>query len=230
LLPSPLHASSAAADSNSGFLSLEKFLIVFRCKSIYTVPEKLLNMSPTKSSNRNGMANKTTNPQRSASFHGKIVPPDQRQLRRPRTHPDLLSGRTCGSSAEKPIRDRSALVAGRGASGYADESVRKTPAKVLLNVTVQRSMWPLQVMAFAEWSVADLVAIVLRQYVKEGRRPQLASVDPSTYGLHYSQFSLERKYRFSHVSLVHACNVSTICYLLPILLSFYYYHAILTIN
>jgi hypothetical protein len=105
----------------------------------------------------------------------------------------LLSGRAAGLSAEKPIRDRSALVPGRGASGCADKPVRKTPVKVLLNVTVQRSMWPLQVMAFAEWSVADLVATVLRQYVKEGRRPQLASVDASTYGLHFSQFSLECK-------------------------------------
>lgn len=145
-------------------------------------------MSPTQPSSRTGTTSKTSNPQRAASFHSKTVPPDQRQLRRPRTHPDLLSGRT-----NQAIRDRSGLVPSTGASGGADEPVRKTPIKVLLNVTVQRSMWPLQVMAFSEWSVADLVASVLRQYVKEGRRPQLASADPSAYGLHYSQFSLECK-------------------------------------
>jgi hypothetical protein len=150
-------------------------------------------MAPAQSSNRTSMANKTSNPQRAASFHGKVVSPDQRQLRRPSTHPDLLSGRSTNglSSPEKPIRDRSALVPGRDMRGGADEPVRKTPVKVLLHVTVQKSMWPLQIMAFAEWSVADLVAIVLRQYVKEGRRPQLLSADPATYGLHYSQFSLE---------------------------------------
>ncbi|XP_078149756.1 uncharacterized protein LOC144545072 [Carex rostrata] len=149
-------------------------------------------MAPAQSSSRTGIANKTSNPQRAASFHGKTVPPEQRQLRRPRTHPDLLLGRTNGLCPEKPIRDRDALVPGRGASGGADhEPVRKTPVKVLLHVTVQQSMWPLQVMAFSEWSVADLVVSVLRQYVKEGRKPQLASADPSTYGLHYSQFSLE---------------------------------------
>lgn len=168
-------------------------------------------MAPAQSSTRTSIANKTSNPQRAASFHGKTVPPEQRLLRRPRTHPDLLLGRTNGLSPEKPIRDRGALVPGRGASGGADhEPVRKTPVKVLLHVTVQRSMWPLQVMAFAEWSVADLVVSVLRQYVKEGRKPQLASADPSTYGLHFSQFSLECKHRFSFVNLyqfIHTSNV-----------------------
>ncbi|KAJ1686103.1 hypothetical protein LUZ63_017493 [Rhynchospora breviuscula] len=149
-------------------------------------------MAPVQSSSRSGMANKTSKPQRSSSFHGKIVPPEMRQLRRPMTNPDLLAAaRTNRSSPEIPIRDRSSPAPGRGVSGGADEAVRKTPVKVLLNVTVQRSMWPLQVMAFSEWSVTDLVAAVLRQYVKEGRRPQLNSADPSSYGLHYSQFSLE---------------------------------------
>uniref|UniRef100_J3LXJ3 DUF7054 domain-containing protein n=2 Tax=Oryza brachyantha TaxID=4533 RepID=J3LXJ3_ORYBR len=46
-------------------------------------------------------------------------------------------------------------------------------------------------MASAEWSVADMVAAAVRLYVKEGRRPLLPSTDPSDFGLHFSQFSLE---------------------------------------
>ena len=34
----------------------------------------------------------------------------------------------------------------------------RTPSKVLVSVAVQQSMWPLHVMASAEWTVADLVA------------------------------------------------------------------------
>ena len=46
-------------------------------------------------------------------------------------------------------------------------------------------------MAGAEWRVADLVAAAVELYIREGRRPLLPSADPSAFGLHYSQFSLE---------------------------------------
>lgn len=66
---------------------------------------------------------------------------------------------------------------------------------MLVNVTVQRSLGPLQVMASTELTVEELVEAALKQYRKEGRRPLLppTMADPSAFGLHYSQFSLESK-------------------------------------
>ncbi|RRT35798.1 hypothetical protein B296_00049818 [Ensete ventricosum] len=111
--------------------------------------------------------------ERSASFHGRTTtltafPLDRRQIRRPKTQPDLMP---------------------RGRSGAGEE--RRLPEKVLVNVSVQRSLGPVQVLASAEWSVGDLVAATVRLYVKEGRRPPIPMAEPSAFGLHYSQFSLE---------------------------------------
>lgn len=119
--------------------------------------------------------------QRSSSFHGR-APEQRHQLpkQRPKTQPDLLAG----------MRGRS-FRAADGVPEPAVAAARKTPSKVLVSVAVLRSMWPLHVMAPAEWSVADLVAAAVRLYVKEGRRPLLPSTDPATFGLHYSQFCLE---------------------------------------
>lgn len=103
---------------------------------------------------------------RTASFHGRTSPPEHRQLRRPETQPELLSP--------------------------ADE--RRVPEKLLVNVTVQRSLGHLQVVAPTDWTVGDLVAAALRRYVGEGRRPLVpADVPSSAFTLHYSQFSLERE-------------------------------------
>jgi hypothetical protein len=115
--------------------------------------------------------------QRSASFHGRGA--EQRLLpkQRPKTQPDLLAGMRGASS--------------RSGSPDGGAGIQRTPSKVLVSVSVQRSMWPLHVMASAEWRVADLVAAAVGLYVKEGRRPMLASADPAAFGLHYSQFSLE---------------------------------------
>lgn len=49
----------------------------------------------------------------------------------------------------------------------------------------------MQVVASTEWTVGELVAGLLQQYAKEGRRPLLPSSSPSDFALHYSQFSLE---------------------------------------
>ncbi|KAL5215726.1 hypothetical protein ABZP36_007127 [Zizania latifolia] len=118
--------------------------------------------------------------QRSASFHGRgSEPRHQLPKQRPKTQPDLLAG----------MRGRS-FGTSLGA-GEVEPEVRRTPSKVPVSVAVQRSLWPLHVMASAEWSVADLMAAAVRLYVKEGRRPLLPSADPSAFGLHYSQFSLE---------------------------------------
>ncbi|CAL9093787.1 unnamed protein product [Musa acuminata var. zebrina] len=57
----------------------------------------------------------------------------------------------------------------------------------LVNVTVQRSPWPVWVMASTGWRVENLVAVVLRLYAKEGRWPlllsaSLLSVQPRMFG------------------------------------------------
>ncbi|KAI9076236.1 hypothetical protein K1719_041809 [Acacia pycnantha] len=98
--------------------------------------------------------------------------PKSSQIRRPRTVPDLVS---YGSlfSATLPY------------------DVPRVPPKLLLKVTVQGSVGPVQVVMTADSSVKDFVAATVRQYVKEGRRPVVPSTDPSDYDLHYSQFSLE---------------------------------------
>lgn len=96
-------------------------------------------------------------------------------LRRPRTVPDLLSaGR---------------ISAGTGKSPEMKDKLKLT--KLLLNVTIQRSIGPVHVLISLESTVQDLIAAALRQYSKEGRRPVLTSVNPADYDLHYSQFSLE---------------------------------------
>ncbi|CAL5067562.1 unnamed protein product [Urochloa decumbens] len=121
--------------------------------------------------------------QRSASFHGRGAAEQRHQLQqkqRPKTLPDLLAGVRGTASF------RSGSVSPPGETGG-----RRTPSKVLVSVAVQRSMWPLHVMAPAEWTVADLVAAAVALYVKEGRRPLLPSADPAAFSLHYSQFSLD---------------------------------------
>lgn len=118
--------------------------------------------------------------QRSASFHGRGTEQrhHQPQKQRPKTLPDLLAG----------VRGASFRSGSPPPDGDAG---RRTPSKVLVTVAVQQSMWPLHVMAPAEWTVADLVAAAVALYVKEGRRPLLPSTDPAAFGLHYSQFSLD---------------------------------------
>lgn len=94
------------------------------------------------------------------------------QIRRPRTVPDLVS---YGSVITAALPD----------------DLPRVPPKLLLKVTMQGSLGPVQVIMTPESTVKDLVATTVRQYVKEGRRPVVPSTDPSYFDLHYSQFSLE---------------------------------------
>ncbi|XP_059627193.1 uncharacterized protein At4g22758 [Cornus florida] len=107
--------------------------------------------------------------EKSSSFHGRSLGTVGEKLLRPRTVPDLLAG---GSFAGVSLDGRPKLT------------------KLLLNVTVQRSLGAVQVLMAPESTVGDLIAAALRQYGKEGRRPTLAG-HPSGFDLHYSQFSLE---------------------------------------
>ncbi|KAI8573519.1 hypothetical protein RHMOL_Rhmol01G0284100 [Rhododendron molle] len=113
--------------------------------------------------------------ERASSFHGSSTGPAmvERVIIRPRTVPDLLAG-------------------GRRTGGVATtEEQRPRLTKLLLNVTIQRSLGAVQVVMSPESAVGDLIAAALRQYAKEGRRPILPATDPSGFDLHYSQFSLE---------------------------------------
>lgn len=117
--------------------------------------------------------------EKSSSFHGGIpatMQTDQKELRRPKTLPDLL-------------QDRSFVC-------LSPESRPKKLTKLLLNVTVQGSVGALHVIMSPENTVADLAAAAVKQYIKECRRPILPTTDPSGFDLHYSQFCLESK---SHI-------------------------------
>ncbi|XP_008791287.2 uncharacterized protein At4g22758-like [Phoenix dactylifera] len=63
--------------------------------------------------------------------------------------------------------------------------------KLLLNVTIERSLGPMHVVMPPENTVADLVRASVEAYVKEGRRPLLSHTDPKIFDLHYSPYSLE---------------------------------------
>ncbi|KAJ9540480.1 hypothetical protein OSB04_026986 [Centaurea solstitialis] len=111
--------------------------------------------------------------EKAMSFHGQAGEEMVGKLRRPRTQPDLISS------------------TGRVVALSSTEILRPKLTKLLLNVTVERSVGPVQVLISLESTVGDLVSAALRQYSKEGRRPILPSLGPSGFGLHYSQFSLE---------------------------------------
>lgn len=111
--------------------------------------------------------------EKASSFHGRDAGGVAEMLPRPRTVPDLLASRRGGGSSVEAAAQPPKLT------------------KLLVNVTVQRSPGPVHVLVPPEATVKDLISAVLRQYVKEARRPVLASADGSAFDLHYSQFSLE---------------------------------------
>ncbi|KVH90647.1 uncharacterized protein LOC112521234 [Cynara cardunculus var. scolymus] len=128
-------------------------------------------MSTRKSSpKRQGKNKKERLAEKSMSFHGRLAEDMVVKLIRPRTVPNLVTGRVAVTTETMPLPKLT---------------------KLLLNVTVQRSLGPVQVLISPESTVGDLIAAALRQYSKEGRRPILPSLDPSGFHLHYSQFSLE---------------------------------------
>lgn len=133
---------------------------------------------PTGKSNRRGTEERSRREklsQRASSFHGASSAfKAGDQMIRPRTVPDLLSG----------MRDRKE-------KGASPEVIHPKLTKVLLNVTIQGSLGPVQVLTPPESTVGDLIAATVRQYGKEGRRPFLTTADASAFDLHYSQFSLE---------------------------------------
>lgn len=117
-------------------------------------------------------------------------------MRRPSTHPELLDRtkpameRTPWLNLETPPYLTKKLSPPESASC-------KTSAKLLVNVTVARSIGPLRVLISTEATVLDVVRAALVLYAKEGRKPILCS-DPLSFGLHYSQFSIDCKFTSGH--------------------------------
>ncbi|KAE8774291.1 hypothetical protein D1007_53313 [Hordeum vulgare] len=69
-------------------------------------------------------------------------------------------------------------------------------ARLLVNVTVERSLWPVHVLLGADATVADLARVAVATYAAEGRRPPLPADDGSTdaaarFELHLSKYVLD---------------------------------------
>nr|CAB3466891.1 unnamed protein product [Digitaria exilis] len=63
--------------------------------------------------------------------------------------------------------------------------------RLLVNVTVDGSLWPLHLVLPADATVADLVRAAVAAYVREGRRPPLHQHGGDGFELHFSKYSLE---------------------------------------
>ncbi|KAK1398309.1 Zinc finger protein [Heracleum sosnowskyi] len=131
--------------------------------------------SPVKNNRRihDDKAKKLKLSDKASSFHGRT--PETMavaKLHRPRTVPDLLAGRRLAGVSSPEVKPAKLT-------------------KLLLNVTVQRSLGPVMVIMSLESTVGELIAAVLRQYAKEGRRPIIDTNNTAAFDLHYSQFSLE---------------------------------------
>lgn len=78
-------------------------------------------------------------------------------------------------------------------TGTGTGSEMRQLTKLLVNVTVERSVGPMHVIVSPEDTVACLVRAAVEMYVKEGRRPLLLKTDPRDFDMHYDQYSLERE-------------------------------------
>eukprot|EP00253_Pinus_taeda_P013161 PITA_13161 len=96
-------------------------------------------------------------------------------MRRPKTHPELLNRDQWKHTAWTNNRVDQALSAN----------------KLLVNVTVARSIGPLRALISKDATVEDAIKATLVLYAKEGRKPLLSN-DPASFGLHYSQFCVNR--------------------------------------
>lgn len=81
------------------------------------------------------------------------------------------------------------LLERMGGAGAAAAGRRLT--RLLVNVTVDGSLWPLHLVLPADATVADLVRAAVAAYVREGRRPPLQQPGDDGFELHFSKYSLE---------------------------------------
>jgi hypothetical protein len=92
------------------------------------------------------------------------------------------------------VRRPGGLINVPGRLASAPESPCSRLTKLLLNVTIGRSLGPVQVVISPEKTTGDLIKASLEIYAREKRRPLLPETDPHRFELHYSQFSLESKF------------------------------------
>ncbi|KAM3195883.1 hypothetical protein ACQJBY_071839 [Aegilops geniculata] len=83
--------------------------------------------------------------------------------------------------------------------GHPVAALSERPApllsRLLVNVTVERSLWPVHVLLGADATVADLAPAAVDAYAAEGRRPPLPADDGATdaaarFELHLSKYAL----------------------------------------
>ncbi|XP_055819486.1 uncharacterized protein LOC129888552 isoform X2 [Solanum dulcamara] len=87
-------------------------------------------------------------------------------------------------------------VSARNATTASDAHEKQHKlTKLLVNVNIQNSLGPVQLVMSPENTVGELIRTAIEIYVKEKRRPLLNSSDPLCYELHYSQFSMESKFQ-----------------------------------
>ncbi|KAI7989997.1 Uncharacterized protein LOK49_LG13G01352 [Camellia lanceoleosa] len=89
------------------------------------------------------------------------------------------------------VRRRGGLISVPGGKLTLPPEITRRFTKLLLNVNIQGSLGPVQVVMSPENAVGDLIKAAIEIYVKEMRRPLLNESDPRRLELHYSQFSLE---------------------------------------
>lgn len=97
--------------------------------------------------------------------------------------------------SNRPLPQRGKLIS----AAQQITSPRKNGAthkltKLLLNVTIERSLGPVQVVTSPENTVSDLIKAAIDIYLQEKRRPLLKHTHPQFFALYYSQFCLESKF------------------------------------
>jgi len=112
-----------------------------------------------------------------SSSSSKLKKNTATMLRRPRTHPELLNR-----------DDHPVLMNNKKMNTPVDQGLSAN--KLLVNVTVAQSSGPLRLLLSSDAAVEDVIKATLLLYAKEGRKPLLSN-DPTSFGLHYSQFSID---------------------------------------
>ncbi|ONI06787.1 hypothetical protein PRUPE_5G080800 [Prunus persica] len=111
--------------------------------------------------------------------------------------PPATSGRALALHTFPPESGTGELVRRRGGlisvpvKLWSPPETHRRMTKLLLNVTIERSLGPVQVVMSQENTVSDLIKAAVEIYVREKRRPLVKETDPHRFELHYSQFSLE---------------------------------------
>lgn len=103
-------------------------------------------------------------------------------MRRPKTHPELLN---------RDVHPAVLMNSTKIKNTQVDRPLRTN--KFLVNVTVARSNGPLRLLLFKDATVKDMIKAALLLYAKEGRKPLLSN-DRTSFGIHYSQFSIDCKH------------------------------------